>query len=281
MEELNLDLNNENEEAQDRINLENGVSIDLETPDVNNENNFEILAELQPARFSAFNKILSFLSQGLSAQDIFYINKGKLTSAKSAGIVYSDMTDLFGENSIEIVDPANAVKLLNLIKGGDKVLFSKDNTENNYVISTIIDNEPERIVTIPVPDFTETDIVKIPELKELKSFEIDPIEIEDIINAFKITGADFYILHFDDNFELLSIELNNKKFKQNIKKGKSTKKYKIFDLMMISKPDTFKIKISEDQEKNLWVSTISDIDVVEIYYFEKLQEYSKFEAFTL
>lgn len=280
MEELNIDLNNTKEETQDGINLENGVSIDLETPEIDN-NNFEILAELQPARFSAFNKILSFLSQGLSAQDIFYINQGKLTSAKSAGIVYSDMSDLFGENNIEIVDPANAVKLLNLIKGGDKVLFSKDNTENNYVISTIIDNEPERIVTIPVPEFAETDIIKIPELTEIKSFEIDPIEIEDIINAFKITGADFYILHFNDDFELLSIELNNKKFKQNIKKGKSTKKYKIFDLMMISKPDTFKIKISEDKEKNLWVSTISDIDIVEIYYFEKLQEYSKFEAFTL
>ena len=281
MEELNIDLNNEKEETQVGMNLENGVSIDLETPEVDNKNEFEILAELQPARFSAFNKILSFLSQGLSAQDIFYINQGKLTSAKSAGIVYSDMSDLFGENNIEIVDPANAVKLLNLIKGGDKVLFSKDNTENNYVISTIIDNEPERIVTIPVPEFAETDIIKIPELTEIKSFEIDPIEIEDIINAFKITGADFYILHFNDDFELLSIELNNKKFKQNIKKGKSTKKYKIFDLMMISKPDTFKIKISEDKEKNLWVSTISDIDIVEIYYFEKLQEYSKFEAFTL
>jgi hypothetical protein len=242
-----------------------------------------LIAEVPSALYGGFVKILSFLAQGMSTQDMFFIKEGKLVSKKSAGFIYSDMTDLFETNDFEIQDPNNVVKLLNLIKGGDKIAFVKNSESQEYVISNIKDGEPDRIITLPIPDVHPDEIITKPDIGNMVSeIEIDVARIEDIINAQKVTDSSYFNLKFDDQFKLYSIETSNGNFKDIFEKdnGVETKTYKLFDLMMISKPDTFKIRVYKNNN-DIWLQTVSDIGLVEIEYMEKIDELSEFDSFSL
>jgi len=241
----------------------------------------QIIAEIPSAMYGAFVKILSFLSSGMGTEDIFFIKQGQLNAKKSAGFLYSDMSSLFNENDFEIQDPANAVKLLSLIKGGENVVFIKDTENQEYVISSITEGEPQRMVSLPIPDIPIEDQVQKPEIGELlKEFEIEVNRIEDLINASKITESYYFILNFDENFDLISIETSNSKFKDIFSKNEIKHQYKLFDLMLVSKPDTYKIQLYKNND-DYFIKTISDIDLVEIEYVEKIDKLSEFDSFSL
>jgi copper chaperone CopZ len=273
MNEVGININEGKTEVET---VEGATEVSVEL-----SNTIQNIAEIPSALYGAFTKILAFLSQGMTSNDIFFIKDGKLNTKKSAGFIYSDMSSLFNENSIEIIDPATAVKLLSLLKGGEKVLFLKDNTENNYIVSNIANNEPMRSIVLPIPEVAENEVAVKPDLGNLiKEFEIDTEKIEDAINASKITGSSYFILNFDDNNDLLSIETSNKKYKDIYKKGEPTISLKLFDLMLISKPDSYKIKLFKKNE-DYWIQTVSDVNLVEIEYMEKVDEISDFDAFML
>jgi len=271
MEEVNI---NQGKNEVETVEGSTEVKVELSS-------SIQSIAEIPSALYGAFTKILAFLSQGTSSNDIFFIKDGKLNTKKSAGFIYSDMSSLFNENSIEIMDPSNAVKLLSLLKGGEKTIFLKDNSENNYIISNILNEEPIRSIVLPIPDITENEIAIKPDIgQEVKDFEIEIERIEDAINASKITGSSYFILNFDENNDLLSIETSNKKYKDIYKKGDASLSLKLFDLMLISKPDSYKIKLCK-KDNDYWIQTISDVDLVEIEYMEKVDEISEFDAFML
>jgi hypothetical protein len=240
--------------------------------------NTPIIADISSEIYGAFIKILSFLSQGMGSQDLFFIKEGKLNTKKSVGLIYSDMSKLFQDNSIEIIDPANAVKLMSLLKGGEKVLFVKDNDQ--YILTTMDSNEPVRSITMPVPDIPANEIINRPDIgKEILSIEIPVDRIEDAINASKITDSNYFICTMDDDFNVLSIETQDKSYKDIFKEGQG-KSYKVFELMLVSKPDTFELKVYKNGD-DIWLKMISDIGLVEIEYLEKIEELSDFDAFTL
>ena len=241
----------------------------------------EVIAEIPSAMYGAFVKILSFLSSGMGTEDIFFIKNGKLNAKKSAGFLYSDMSSLFNENDFEIQDPANAVKLLSLIKGGENVVFVKDVENKEYVISSITEGEPQRMVSLNIPEVPIEDQVQKPEIGELiKEFEIDVSRVEDLINASKITESYYYILNFDNNFNLVSVETSNNKFKDIFSKNQIEHQYKLFDLMLVSKPDTYKLQVWKNNN-DYFIKAISDIDLVEIEYIEKIDKLSEFDSFSL
>jgi len=273
MEEVAVNINEGKNEIET---VEGSTEVTVEL-----SNSTQMIAEIPSALYGAFTKILAFLSQGMAGNDIFFIKDGKLNTKKSAGFIFSDMSSLFNENSIEIIDPANAVKLLSLLKGGEKVLFLKDNFENNYIVSNIANNEPMRSIVLPIPEVAENEVAIKPDIGDLvKEFEIEIERIEDAINASKITDSSYFILNFDDNNELLSIETSNKKFKDIYKKGDPKLSVKLFDLMLISKPDNYTIKLYK-KDNDYWIQTVSDVDLVEIEYMEKVDEISEFDAFKL
>jgi len=178
----------------DEIDYKFGDTIETDENPTLAESSGTIIAEIQPALYGAFTKILSFLAQGTSSQDIVFIKDGKLNTRKSSGIIFSDMSDLFGDKSIEFIDPNNVVKLMSLIKGGEKISFINNNGQE-YIISTIKDNKPDRIITLPIPDIAPTDVIEKPELNNC-IFEMEvPVErIEDLVSAYKITEASYYIV---------------------------------------------------------------------------------------
>ena len=241
----------------------------------------EVIAEIPSAMYGAFVKILNFLSSGMSTEDVLFIKNGQLNAKKSAGFLYSDMSTLFNENNLEIQDPSNAIKLLSLIKGGENTVFVKDIENQEYIISSMVSSEPQRMVSLNIPDVPIEDQVHKPEIGEMvKEVDIDVSRIEDMINAFKITESYYYILNFTNEFDLVSIETSNKKFKDIINKNNIEHQYKLFDLMLVAKPDSFKIQVWKNGD-DYFVKTISDIDLVEIEYIEKIDKLSEFDSFSL
>jgi len=244
MEEI---LNEEN--IPETISGNEEINIDIS----NGSENSDMIAEIPSAMYGAFIKILSFLSSGMGSEDIFFIKEGKLNAKKSAGFLYSDMTALFNENDFEIQDPVNAVKLLSLIKGGEKVLFMKDLENQEYIISSIQSNDPQRMISLPIPDIPIEEQAHKPELGEfVKEYEIDVSRIEDLVNASKITESYYFIVNFDENFDLVSIETSNKKFKDLFSKKEIKHQYKLFDLMLVSKPDTYKLQLYKKVKPTWW-----------------------------
>ena len=274
--DIDIETTYGSDEIHEELNFEGESMNEAAAPNV--ATNSPIIADISSEIYGAFIKILSFLSQGMGSQDLFFIKEGKLNTKKSVGLIYSDMSKLFQENNIEIIDPANAVKLMSLLKGGEKVLFVKDNDQ--YILTTMDNNEPIRSITLPVPDIPANEVINKPEIgEEIVSIEIPVDRIEDAINASKITDSNYFIFTMDDNFNLLSIETQDKSYKDIFKEGQG-KSYKVFELMLVSKPDTFELKVFKNGD-DIWLKMISDIGLVEIEYLEKIEELSDFDAFTL
>jgi len=239
-----------------------------------------VIADIPSEIYGAFIKILQFLSQGMASNDIFFIKDGKLNTKKTVGFIYSDMTDLFNENSIEIIDPNTAVKLMTLLRGGEKVVFLKD--QEQYILTTLDNNEPIRSIVLPIPEVQPQDIATKPELGELvKSISIPIDRIEDAINASKVVDSSYFVVSLDNDFDLVSIETQNGKYKDIFKKDvEDPKKLKLFELMLISKPEEFTLNIYKNGE-DIWFQMISDLGLVKIEYLEKVDEFNDFDAFTL
>jgi hypothetical protein len=271
MVEVDVNINN-NEYEVETVNQDPEIEVEVSTS--------RIIGEITPELYGAFVKILSFLAQGQGSEDIIFINNGKLNTKKSIGTIYSDLSELFGNNSIELIDPNNAVKLMSLIKGGDKVVFIED--ENTYIVSVFDEDKLLRSIKLAKPDVAPEEIITKPEVGE-KLFEIniDVSKIEDAINAQKILDIQYFKLEFDENFELVSIATQNDEFKEIFKEANSdTKIYKVYDLGLISKPDEYKLKIHKNNE-TIWFNAQNNLGLVEIDYFEQIDELNEFDSFIL
>jgi len=243
----------------------------------------EVIGNLKSALFGGFVKILSFLSQGTGSQDIIYIDNGKLNLIKNAGFIYSDLSTMFGENSLEVIDPSKSIKLLNLIKGGDEVVFVKDDASQRYIISNIVDGVPNTSITLSQPDRSITSTVQRPEIGELKyQTEIDINIVDGIQQASKTLESAFLKLEVNtDTFEIISISTSDDIFRQQIApKAENTKTYRVFNPFPINKPDDlfFEVHVNNGQ---VWIKTISNIGMVNIDYMELIEEIGDFDTFSL
>ena len=245
----------------------------------------KVVGKIQSAAFGGFTKILSFLAQGTSSQDIIYIKEGKLNLVKNAGYIFCDLSIMFDDNNLEIIDPTKSIKLLSLIKGGDEVLFLKDDSNSRYLISNLVDDKVSTTVSLPQPDHSVNIEVSAPEIGELKFRQELAIDfVDNIQSAIKALESQYLKLELvieDDSFDIVSISTSDDIFKQElIHTQKETKIFKIFNPFPITKPDEFYFEVHQ-REDELWVKTISYSGMVNIEYLEKIEEESEFDTFSL
>lgn len=244
----------------------------------------EQIGKIKSALFGGLTKILSFLSQGTGTQDIIYIKEGKLSLIKNAGFIYCDLSIMFENNDLELVDPTRSIKLLNLIKGGDEVLFIKDDENSRYLISNLIEGEPSTTITLPQPDRTVVQEVQPPELGELKySQEIEIEVVDNIQQASKTLESQFLKIEIQkDDFKVISISTSDDIFKHQIsQKNGETEIYKVFNPFPINKPDALYLEVHEDNLGKKWIRTISSTGMVNIEYSEVIETIGEFDTFML
>ena len=274
--------------VQDQI---SEVSIDIDVNNITEITSIDetevsaVVGKVKSSVFGGLVKVLSLLSSGMSSQDILSIKEGKLSTIKGGGFIYSDLSILFDKNDLEIIDPQKSLKLLNLIKGGEEVIFVKDDDYNRYIVSNINKGKPQTTISLPIPEESSKPNLKIPEIGVLKtSIEIDPDIIDTINNSRKIIEAPYFKVKLDEEFNIISISTSDDVFKhifvnEDDIKGE-TKEYKLFDVLPVTKPNEFSIEIHQNQDQ-VWVKSISDIGMIQIEYIENIQELNEFDTFSI
>jgi len=242
------------------------------------------IGKIQSALYGGLIKILSFLSTGTTSQDIIHIREGNLNLVKNAGYIYADLSIFFDTHDLDIIDPVKNTKLLGLIKGGDEVMFIKDNANSRYLITSLVNGNPSTSITLPQAENQNNLQITAPELGELKlrrELEVDLVET--IQNASKAVEADYLKFELDTDFNIVSISTSDDIFKQEfvtIPDGTETKVYKIFNPFAFTKPDEFYIEFYQNGD-DIWVKTISAIGMVNLEYSEKIEEVGEFDTFSL
>jgi ribosome-interacting GTPase 1 len=240
------------------------------------------IGKIQSALYGGFIKILSFLSAGTTSQDIIHIREGNLNLVKNAGYIYADLSIFFEDHDLDIIDPTKNTKLLSLIKGGDEVMFVKDNNNSRYLITSLVNNIPSTSITLPQAENQNNMQISAPELGELKlrrELEIDLVET--IQNASKAVESDYLKFELDSNYNIISISTSDDIFKQELMTStEETKVYKIFNPFAFAKPDELYIEFYENNGE-AWVKTISAIGMVNLEYSEKIEEVGEFDTFAL
>jgi len=297
MNNLDLDINALNQGTQENIPGENGTVVQpgtlsdfkksTETPVAQQgaPENSEVyqIGKIQSALYGGLIKILSFLSTGTTSQDIIHIREGNLNLVKNAGYIYADLSIFFDAHDLDIIDPTKNTKLLGLIKGGDEVLFVKDNANSRYLITSLINNVPSTSITLPQAETQSGLQISAPELGELKlrrELEIDLVET--IQNASKAVESNYLKFELDSKFNIISISTSDDIFKQDfgVTPDGETKIYKIFNPFAFTKPDEFYIEFYQNGN-DVWVKTISAIGMVNLEYSEKIEEVGEFDTFAL
>jgi hypothetical protein len=242
------------------------------------------IGKIQSALYGGLIKILSFLSAGTTSQDIIHIREGNLNLVKNAGYIYADLSIFFDNHDLDIIDPVKNTKLLGLIKGGDEVMFIKDNNNSRYLITSLVNDNPSTSITLPQAENQNNFQITAPELGELKlrrELEIDLVET--IQNASKAVESDYLKFELDNDFNIVSISTSDDIFKQEfavVPEGTETKVYKIFNPFAFTKPDEFYIEFYQNGD-DVWVKTISAIGMVNLEYSEKIEEVGEFDTFSL
>jgi len=241
------------------------------------------IGKIQSALYGGLIKILTFLSTGTTSQDIIHIREGNLNLVKNAGYIYADLSIFFDAHDLDIIDPIKNTKLLSLIKGGDEVLFVKDNANSRYLITSLINNVPSTSITLPQAESQSGLQISAPELGELKlrrELEIDLVET--IQNASKAVESNYLKFELDSKFNIISISTSDDIFKQDfgVVPDGETKVYKIFNPFAFNKPDEFYIEFYQNGD-DVWVKTISAIGMVNLEYSEKIEEVGEFDTFAL
>jgi len=257
------------------------------TPEI--ETSLDVVGKIQSMAFGGFTKILSFLAQGTSSQDIIYIKEGKLNLVKNAGYIYCDLSIMFDDNNLEIIDPTKSIKLLSLIKGGDEVLFLKDDSNSRYLISNLADDKVQTTISLAQPDRSVNIDVSAPEIGELKfrrGLEIDFVDsVQSATKALESQYLKLELIIEDDSYDIVSISTSDTVFKQElIQTDKETKIFKVFNPFPISKPEELYFAVHKrDNGGNdeLWIKTISKSGMVDIEYLEKIEEENDFDTFSL
>jgi hypothetical protein len=259
-----------------------------------NTNEPIVIGTITSAAYGGFTKILSLLTSNSGKTDIISIEEGKLSTISGGGFLYCDLSMLFGENNFDIIDPQYSIKLLKLISGGDQVTFIDDDANSRYLISNLVDGNPQINIKLPKPDPSMNPKITKPDLGELqeKVENIDPDLVNTITSAEKNLESQYFILEIIKNpetsqFEIISISTDQETFKFNFKDswksddGQETQKYKLFNPFPIPKPDEIEFQLYKSGSGELWVKTESEVGMAKIEYNEKLTPMGLFDSLSL
>lgn len=233
----------------------------------------KIIAKTNSAFYGGLVKILSFLSQNKESVDCLSIRNGKITDTTDTGFIYADLSQLFGENNIDFLDPKYSVKLMKLLRGGDEFVFIDDEEKNRYVITNVISS-----VSI-AKAATGSNSSSVPEIKEeLSSIDIDPDIVNSITEAQKVLEAEKIVLELDpDTNKLVCVNIDDNytyKFDKDWDDSKEVKKFYMFNFMPI-KGNGYTYKILKNGDE-YWVKCVIDLTLVEVEYYEKLLQAGNF-----
>jgi len=252
----------------------------------------KIITEITSAAYGGFTKIISLLTSNLGKTDVISIRNGHLSAIKGTGHLYCDLSPLFGDNHLDIIDPQYNIKLMRLISGGDSVVFIDDPANDQYHISNIIDDSPQINITLKKPGEGEVSKAKISRPSLGKCVEtldnLDPELVSIISNAEKATDAQslkIELLEEDGEYHMVSIATDNDVFKYDFKdisdKSVETTTYKIYDPFPIPKPDEIKFEVFKADDGEIWIKTSSEIGMATIDYSERARVCGEFDTFKL
>lgn len=234
----------------------------------------KILTTINYDLYSELTKILNNISQGKESSDIISINNGVLIDATVNGFLKADLTKLFGENSIDILHPSHATKLMKLLKGGNEIYFIDDEENNKYVITNTI-------ASISIPKAFEKKLITIPEIGEkLSTVTLGSDIVNAIFEAKKMLDAEYVTIHLIDN-KIAAISINNDyeyKIDANADLNQS-KKYKLYDFMPL-KSQVYRYEVYKNGG-DIWIKIIMNLSSIEVEYFEKLTSIGAFDGFSL
>jgi len=279
---VNVSVEKKTFEKEDKIQEGNTMS----QQENNIPENLQVIGNLKSAMFGGFVKILGFLSQGTGSQDIIYIKEGKLNLVKNAGFLFCDLSIMFDKNDFEIIDPSKSIKLLNLIKGGDEVLFVKDDVNQRYIVSNLIEGNVSTSITLPQPDRSITQEVSKPEIGTLKfRREIENDVVDNIQNAVKTLESQYLKIKLQDNV-LISVQTSDDIFEHTFQQPDPNKEapkvYRVFNPFPITKADEVYLEIHQDEENDkLWIKTLNSIGMVTVEYIEPIETMGEFDALML
>ena len=234
----------------------------------------KVIATINSALYSGLVKILGTLSQGKDSSDIISINEGTLTDTTVNGFLKTDLSELFGKNSIDILNPVYTTKLMKLLKGGDEFYFLDDVENNKYHITN-------KIASISILKAANSRVISIPEIGEEKSsLELDSDVVNTVAEAQKMLEAEYITLHLIDD-KIVALDINNDyeyKFNTQANLSQATK-YKLFDFMPL-KAQEYEFKVFRNGD-DVWIKNVMDLSLIEVEYFEKLSPIGEFDGFSL
>jgi len=238
----------------------------------------KVIAKINSSVYGGLTKILTFLAKDKESIDSLSIHKGEIFDMTNTGFIYADIKDLFGENSIEFLDPKYSVKLMRLLKGGDEFVFIDDEDNSRYSITNItssvsIPKSNKGVTSLKMPTFDtvvstldiETDIVaNIDDAKKT-------LESEKVIIELNDTNSKIIGVNIDDNYE----------YRFDVDYKDDINKFSVFNIMPI-KGEGYKYQLLKSSANDeLWLRVIVDLTLLEVQYFEKLVPLKSFDAFSL
>ncbi len=297
MEDLSIDVSGETLEGfTENPEVEQPAPTTAATPDVSSPEapapaptgEPQVIGTIKSSAYGGFTKIISLLTGNMGKADVIEINQGKLSTISGGGFLYCDLTMLFGENDFDIIDPQYNIKLMKLITGGDEVVFVDDDANSQYLISNLVDGEPQINITLPKPDPSLQPTITEPVLGESQEIipDIDPDLVNTITTAEKNLDSQFFILsvyEHEGKKKIASIATDHKTFKYNFCNPGELEltEYKLFNPFPIPKPDEIDFELFESPSNELWVKTTSEVGMASVEYMEKLAAMGIFDSFSL
>ncbi len=224
------------------------------------------IASVKSAFWGSFLKSIETVSPGLGAEDVVSINEGQLIASKAGGVIKCDLSNVFGKNTWNIKDPNLQLKLLKLIRGGDKVTILDDGNKNIIYSST--KNQLEKVATFIKPNtknFKGIVQVDVGEPKFTTAVSVD--NVSDLVAAKGIHDALYYNVTIDVNtYEVLSIDVDDK-YNIVIKSdtARETMRYKVQELFPVKKPDSIILDVY-DKDGTIFFRTSNDFVMTTIFY---------------
>lgn len=247
------------------------------------ESDLKVIGRIKSSAYGGFTKILSTLTAGMNKTDVISIEKGKLSSISGGGFLYCDMSVLFGENNFDIVDPQYSIKLLKLVTGGDEVVFIDNNENNKYLVSNLVDGNPQITVAMTKPDPTTHPKITKPNTGEKAyGMEIDPEVVNTLQTAAKNLDSQFFILKLkEESKKVASIATHDESFNYDFEiSAESETSYKLFNPFPIAKPESLSFEVHKNEAGEIWIKTISVVGLATIEYTEKITPMGNFDTFS-
>ena len=238
----------------------------------------EIITNINSAVYGGLTKILSFLAKDKESIDSLSINKGEIIDITNTGYIYANIKHLFGEKTIEFLDPKYSVKLMRLLKGGEEFVFIDDDDNCSYTITNITSS-------VSIPKSTKgVTTLKIPELdKTVATVDIETDIVSNIDEAKKTLESEKVVIELNkDNTEIIGVNINdNYEYRFNVEYKDEIKKYNVFNIMPIKGEGYTYAIMQKEGDNDLWLKVTVDLTLLEVHYYEKLIPLSAFSAFSL